>query len=154
MVRLLCEDDPVHFLPCTLDRPRPDGLPNYTVDTLEQLRTKQPDVELFSIIGADSFRELPHWRSPDRLLALAEWIVVSRPGHPLQFASSATTTAPRVHHIEEIEIPIASRDLRARLQAGESCADSLPAAVIRYIRKHHLYAADQEPNWEPSASAT
>ena len=82
MVELACSPEP-RFAVSELDAPRPDGAPNYTVDTLETLHETMPDTRLFNLVGADSFLDLPLWHGPERLLELAEWIVVSRPGFPL-----------------------------------------------------------------------
>jgi nicotinate-nucleotide adenylyltransferase len=90
MVTLACDSTPhpdrkpdPRFLASTVDAPHPDGTPNFTVDTLETLARQLPGATLFALAGADSFLDLRRWRQPDRLLTLAEWIVVSRPGFPL-----------------------------------------------------------------------
>jgi nicotinate-nucleotide adenylyltransferase len=48
------------------------GGPSYTVDTLRELRRLRPDAELYFIIGADTIRELPTWREPEKVLRLAQ----------------------------------------------------------------------------------
>jgi nicotinate-nucleotide adenylyltransferase len=139
------------FALTALDRPRPDSLPNYTVDLLEELAREHPDATLFAITGADSFLTLRQWRSPDRLLALAEWIVVSRTDFPLtpaflhrsEFALTPAQRA-RIHLLPGIHDDISATDLRAQLHAPASQTDhileqSLPSAVAAYIRDHHLY---------------
>ena len=87
MVRLACTPNhhliDARFAISTLDAPRPDGAPNYTIDTLAALTHEYPAASLFVITGADSFLTLPGWRSPGQLLDVAEWIVVSRPEFPL-----------------------------------------------------------------------
>ena len=82
MVELACRVD-ARFSVSGIDAPWPDGSPNYTVDTLAALREEMPDARLFNLVGADSFLDLRRWREPERLLELAEWIVVSRPGFAL-----------------------------------------------------------------------
>src|ERR1019366_7429858 len=62
------------FAVSSVDAPRPDGAPNYTVDTLAALARAAPAATLFVLAGADSFLTLRNWRSPAQLLALAEWI--------------------------------------------------------------------------------
>lgn len=145
MVTLACAEDP-RFIPSTIDAPRPDGQPNYTVDTLAQLRQQKPEDTLFNLVGADSFLSLPHWRDPIRLLDLAEWIVVSRPGSPLDLwhddlSSLRLTPAQRarIHLLETIHEDISATHLRQRLHSGDPCADLLPSAVADYIQIHHLY---------------
>lgn len=132
------------FLVSTLDAPRPDGQPNYTVDTLAALAREYPAADLFVLTGADSFLTMRKWRSPDRLLALAEWIVVSRPEFPLaqaQLAQLALAPAQlaRVHLLATVQEDVSATELRRRLQAGDPCPGLLSPAVAAYIQAHHLY---------------
>ena len=127
-----------------MDRPREDGAPNYTVDLLGEMRRARPMDDLFAISGADSFLTLRRWKEPDRLLALAEWIVVSRPGFLLgreEMASLGLTEAQsgRVHVLSNLKEEVSATELRRRLAAGEDCADLLPGSVETYIRERGLY---------------
>ena len=132
------------FAVSSVDAPRPDGAPNYTVDTLAALTREYPAATLFVLTGADSFLTLRGWRSPDRLLELAEWIVVSRPEFPLsepQLAPLALTAAQRsrVHLLTTVHEDVSATELRQRLHAGDPCPGLLPAAVADYIQTHRLY---------------
>lgn len=141
MVALACAQDP-RFHPSTIDAPRSDGQPNYTVDALAELKQTTPDATLFNLVGADSFLSLPHWRDPIRLLALAEWIVVSRPGFSLDNLASLQLTPlqrNRIHLLETVHEDISATSLRQRLQTGDPCPDLLPAEVADYIQAHRLY---------------
>jgi nicotinate-nucleotide adenylyltransferase len=141
MVTLACLPDP-RFGASNLDAPRSDGLPNYTVDALSRLHQLMPGAKLFNLVGADSFLDLPRWHQPDRLLELAEWIVVSRPGFPLDDLSSLNLTSnqrSRVHVLQTIHDDVSATMLRERLKSGDDCTDLLPQAVLDYIRTHQLY---------------
>lgn len=141
MTALACTEDK-RFQASSLDSPRPNGLPNYTVDTLAELQRTMPDATLFNLIGADSFLDLPRWHQPDRLLELAEWIVVSRPGFSLNDLSSLHLTAhqrSRVHLLQSVHEDVSATNLRQRLHTGDLCADLLPVAVSNYIQTHRLY---------------
>jgi nicotinate-nucleotide adenylyltransferase len=141
MVGLACATDP-RFTASVIDAPRADGSPNYTVDTLISLRNDMPEARLFNLVGADSFLSLPQWREPRRLLALAEWIVVSRPGYPLGNLSSlhlSPAERTRVHLLETVHYDLSATSLRECLAAGESCDDQLTTDVAAYIRSHSLY---------------
>ena len=141
MVGLACAADP-RFASSTIDAPRPDGIPNYTVDTLAQLARLMPNATLYNLVGADSFLSLRHWRDPERLLALAEWIVVSRPGYPLDDLSGlqlTPTQRARVHLLETVHEDVSATLLRERLAIGDDCDDLLPAPVAAYLRFHKLY---------------
>jgi nicotinate-nucleotide adenylyltransferase len=141
MVELVCTEDQ-RFAASNLDSPRPDGLPNYTVETLSRLKEMMPEAKLYNLVGADSFLDLPRWRLPERLLELAEWIVVSRPGFPIGDLSELGLTPNqrgRIHLLQTVHEDVAATDLRERLEAGDPCADLLPASVSAYIQAHRLY---------------
>ena len=64
MVSLLCDLQPVdlapRFVPSTIDAPRADGSPNYTIDALSALRSRcKDDDAIFVLVGADAFLGLP-----------------------------------------------------------------------------------------------
>jgi nicotinate-nucleotide adenylyltransferase len=141
MVELACRVDP-RFAVSDVDAPRSDGEPNYTVRTLSMLHDTWPDARLFNLVGADSFLSLPRWHEPERLLELAEWIVVSRPGFPLANLSALGLTPrqrARVHLLQTVHEDVAATNLRERLEAGDQCADVLDPAVAAYIKAQRLY---------------
>lgn len=144
LVALTCAEDP-RFAVSDLDAPHHDGTPNYTVDTLRRLADTLPEARLFNLIGADSFRSLGHWREPRQLLALAEWIVVSRPGFDLPehaAPESLELTDPerdRIHLLTSVHEDVSATDLRARLRWGDPCADLLPTLVAQAIQQKNLY---------------
>ena len=141
MVALACAADE-RFAVSNLDAPRPDGLPNYTVRTLDLLKDLLPEAELFLLAGADSFHTLAQWREPQRLLALAEWIVVSRPGFTLADPADMPLTPAqrgRLHVLDTVHEEVSATALRARLEQGQSCVGMLPERVEAYIQTHRLY---------------
>lgn len=142
MVALMCTHDP-RFQSSDLDAPRPDGGPNFTVDTLEQLQCGAPDgTQLFAIVGADSFIELPRWHRSERLMEMAEWIVVSRPGFRIDRSSVGALEsrfAPRIHTLEGVMENVSATDLRRRLAHSEDCSALLTAEVAAFIEDHGLY---------------
>lgn len=141
MVELACRPDS-RFAVSDLDAPVGDGAPNYTVQTLATLQETMPDARLFNLVGADSFLDLRRWHEPERLLELAEWIVVSRPGFPLADLSRLGLTPHqrgRVHLLQTVHEDVAATNLRGRLEAGDLCTDVLSPAVSAYIQANHLY---------------
>lgn len=167
MVELACKADP-RFVPSSLDAPRPDGLPNYTVDTLTTLRNSLARADqLFCLVGADSFRDLPRWREPERLLALCDWIVVSRPGIPLPPPPLSTIPLPPVplstiplppvplptiqdeensyiHRLDSVYEEVSATEIRNSIirnsiSSSHPATGLVPPGVEQYIREHHLY---------------
>jgi nicotinate-nucleotide adenylyltransferase len=115
-----------------LDRP---GL-TYTVDTLRDLRSARPDVDLFFITGADAVAEILQWKDADQLWSMAHFVAVNRPGHSLSLAS---IPAEAVTQVEVPALSISSTDCRRRAQAGEPVWYLVPDGVVQYIAKHGLY---------------
>jgi nicotinate-nucleotide adenylyltransferase len=120
--------------------------PSYTVDTVDQLsRTRAGDVPLTVILSAESFRGLPSWHEPERLLTAARIAIVPRGGlaapgrrwveehFPGLAAQIVALDAPRLR--------LSATEIRARIAAGRSIRYLVPEAVIRYIEDHALYRA-------------
>ncbi|MDE3200481.1 MAG: nicotinate (nicotinamide) nucleotide adenylyltransferase [Acidobacteriota bacterium] len=84
MTELATSDEP-GMLVSRVDAPRPDGAPNYTIDTLRSVRTCiAADAELFCLIGADSMHGFRHWYRAAEIPFAASLIVASRPGENLE----------------------------------------------------------------------
>ncbi|ADV63265.1 nicotinate (nicotinamide) nucleotide adenylyltransferase [Isosphaera pallida ATCC 43644] len=129
---------------CDLDLKRPG--PHFTVDLLDLIRERQPQADLFFLVGADSLLELPTWRQPEKLVRQAQLIVVNRPGLDLnpwespavrQLFADAGVAQPLSVTIPPIGL--ASRDLRADLARGKSIRYRVPRAVEMLIQERRLY---------------
>jgi nicotinate-nucleotide adenylyltransferase len=130
---------------------------SYTFDTLRTLQGEgwRP-AQIFFVLGADAFAEIATWYRFPAVLDEANFVVVSRPGTSLDAALARTTVlASRVRRtdaqyasdgtgifpVEAQTRDISSSAIRARLAAGLSIADLVPAPVARHIVGHHLYGA-------------
>lgn len=123
------------FEACRIEMDR-EG-PSYSADTLEELSRRYPDAQFWLIIGLDSLVDLPRWRAPDRILALARPLVVPRPG-------KWTVPAKLEGRFDWLDLPeadISSTEARRRISAGEPLADLLPESVQRVIQQRGIYGA-------------
>lgn len=118
----------------------------YTVDTLRYFRQEHPQAELFLLLGADMFNDLPHWHRAEEVCRLALPLVARRAGGAeIDFGLLAHLVEPdrleamRRHQVEMPAIGISSTDLRRRVAAGRSIRYQTPRAVEEYIRSHGLY---------------
>ncbi len=118
---------------------------NYTVDTLAALDAEDPRRELFFLMGADSLADLPNWREPARICELCVPVVVRRQGLEPDYSGLAPLVSPerlaliRQHQVEMPLVELSSRDIRARVAAGQSIRYRTPRAVEKYIETHQLY---------------
>jgi nicotinate-nucleotide adenylyltransferase len=123
---------------------RRDG-PSYTALTLEALHGEGfAPAQLFFITGSDAFAEVTTWYDYPRILQLANFVVVSRPGapHPTDLIlnpESLIPSAPRVLSVEAATPDVSSTDIRRRIGSGESIDGLVPSSVADHIRRHRLY---------------
>lgn len=118
--------------------------PSYTVDTLAELQSEHPGAELFFLMGGDSLAEFASWRDPAGILRQATVVVAGRSGAAAPdlerlTAAAGPDAAHRVRFVDMPPIGISSRDLRARIAAGQSIRYQVPRAVECLIREHRLY---------------
>jgi nicotinate-nucleotide adenylyltransferase len=121
-----------------LDRPGP----SYTVDTLRALREQRPpDDELVLLLGADQAVELPSWREPDQVLALAETGVAARAElGPAEVRSRlAGLEGGRLRFFDMPRVDISSSLVRRRVAVGLPIRYLVPGEVERQIAARDLY---------------
>lgn len=112
--------------------------PSFTVDTLEALAARHEGDRLRLVCGADNLAGFGAWKDPDRLLALADLVVFSRPGAPVQDLPLGLA-GDRVHLVSDFHHEVSSTRIRAMLAAGQPVERLVPADVITYIETHRLY---------------
>ncbi len=121
------------------------GEPSYTVDTLATLRARLPeDVTLRLLIGSDQSRAFDRWREHEKILELAEPVVMVRPPETrdgvldaLPAGFDRDTWANRLVDVPAIDV--SSTEVRRRVAAGEPVHGLTPPAVATYIAEHGLY---------------
>lgn len=120
-----------------------DG-PSYTVDTLRELREREPEDELFLILGGDQALALPTWHEPEQVLELATLGVFER-GSSSRNAIGITigrmVGADRVRFLEMPRIDISSTMVRRRAATGKPIRYLVPDKVANYIGAQSLYGA-------------
>jgi nicotinate-nucleotide adenylyltransferase len=137
----------------------------YTVETLTRFcETLGEKARLFFVMGADSWEEITTWREWERVLALTDQLVVTRPGYELPTGHvteavrervvdvrGATRTrvedelkkdeGARVYLTDAANVRAAATDVRGAVARGEWDAlnELVVPAVAEYIRKYGLY---------------
>jgi len=141
------------------DELRQDG-PSYTVDTLErQLARGQTPSQIFFITGADAFADIATWKRYPEVLDLANFVVVSRPGHRIDALPSRlpaladrmrpsadappSGATPLIFLLQAPTPEVSSTIVRDRLRRGEPITGLVPPLVETHILQHRLYSADQ-----------
>ena len=116
--------------------------PSYTIDTLREVASEEPDTDLFLLLGADAALGLPDWRSPDEIFELARVAVAPRPGVDREEVESAIQGAGGADRTTFFPIPrtdITATLIRERIGAGEPFGHLVPQRVAERIREKGLY---------------
>ena len=135
---------------------------SYTLPTLQSVHDEDASRPLALLIGSDAFAGLASWYHWEQLFTLAHFVVVERPGSPLdidalpealreQVQRRLTTDPSRLSRqlagsiVRQVVTPqpIAATAIRAALAQGRqgraAVRGLLPATVLAYIDRHHLY---------------
>ena len=143
MVEGATRGDPV--LRCSRLEIERGGL-SYSLDTVDELRRRHPDVHWCFIIGSDSLPELRTWHRIGDLLERCEVVTLLRPGFAREALTDAAIGLPapwperlRGRIAEGHGIGISSTDIRRRVAEGASIRYLVPPSVEEYIALHGLY---------------
>lgn len=128
MLQLACAVDP-RF---EVSRIEEGAERSYSILTIEKLRANGTGPLSF-LIGADAFAEIRSWYRWQDVVALVEFIVVTRPRAHHEIPPGAI-----VHELTGVRLPESSTEIREQLQRGGSDV-ALPTPVLHYIRDHGLY---------------
>lgn len=140
MIRRAIADNP-HFQFSDIELQR-EGM-TYTVDTLEILTKKYPDVEFYFIMGADSLYHMETWRDCERILKLSKIVAASRDDSysaiDAQIEYINDKYDAEVLRLNSPNLEISSSYLRKQMKLGRSCRYLLPDSVREYIMEKKLY---------------
>ncbi len=89
-----------------------------TVDTLEELKRRYPEIDFKLLMGSDIRSEAHKWKRFDRICELAEIIWIGRAGQSQE--ASDTIVLP----------DISSSEIRKRIKDGRSLEGLIPARVL------------------------
>lgn len=157
MVALACADHP-KFVPSVAEAPVDGATPHvyYSVDTVRRFHREHPNDQLFFILGADQFLEIPTWRNYEMLLDSCDFIIASRPGFRIEALrlvippeKLGRTASPDPNKIQlrktmvnlltTVSSHVSSTETRERLAHGQSIRGLVPPRVEEYILGQALY---------------
>lgn len=108
---------------------RRDG-PSYTVDTLERIAAAHPGDRLFLVLGSDQYKGLSGWRSPERIVQMADLAVLRRAGGTI-VADERFPFRP----VDVTRVDLSSTEVRRRLAAGRSIRYLVPDVILEDVER-------------------
>lgn len=134
--------------------------PSYTYDTLRELQREHHDASsadllLYLVVGGDAFTQLNTWHKWRDILALANVIVLTRPGHDLPRGGVMAAVlnerlvedredflsceSGAIYSIALKQWSISATQIRESISRGILPVKLMPKVVAEYIREHDLY---------------
>jgi len=132
----------------------------YTVETLTRLNELLPDNELFFVMGSDSWRDIRTWREWEKVLALTNHIVVTRPGFEISGdhvteeirerivnvrgesnPDIADEGSHKIYFTDTVNLEISASEIRKKIRENDAgWRDDLTLEVAKYIEKYQIYS--------------
>ena len=103
--------------------------PSYTIDTIEQIRTRERDTDIFCLVGQDNVAGLSRWHRFEELQKLVTFVVLDRTGEE----------ASHSYLVVQRKIDISATEIRKRVASQCSIRYLVPEAVEEIIRRRGLY---------------
>lgn len=119
---------------------------SYTFETLKYLKNQYKDSNLYFIVGADSFHDIPTWYKPRAIMELCTLLVYERNGYDRQtdFENIKKEYYCKVEFINSARVDISSSQIRELVSKGEEIAEYVPSVVADYISRNGLYRKNEE----------
>lgn len=117
---------------------------HYTYQTLGRLKEKYPGDDFYFIIGADSLRDFPTWKEPEKIASVCTLLVACRDTsgiHELKakIAEISKLFGTKCFIMNSPKVDAASKEIRAMISEGKDVSKYLEKSVCDYIRKQRLY---------------
>ena len=116
--------------PMELQRPAP----SYAIETIETFRQREPEAELFYLIGEDNVGRIETWHRFADLSQMVQFVVLGRSGEKTEHPYRAIR-----RHLD-----ISATNIRNRVATGHSIRYLVPPAVEAIIRDRQLYREPQK----------
>ena len=134
------------------------GGKSFTVDTITEYAKKIDAADLFLIVGLDAFEELDRWKDFEKILTLANLIVVTRPNHTLPFTAGdlpegiqplvavfdrqyvALNSGRSIEFVRLNDQDVSSTDIRKRMRSGQNVDRHLDLKVEEFLRANQIFA--------------
>lgn len=114
----------------------------YTYQTLDYLKEKYPDDEIYFVCGTDNLSYLDKWKNAEYLIDHNQFIIIKRDTNPIE-PLLEKFQEKKDHFVETNIIPQETNSswIREKIKEGkiEEVKDFVPQEVLTYIEENNLY---------------
>lgn len=109
--------------------------PSYTINTLEHLKEKYPNMKFSLIMGADSLKSIIKWKNYELILSNYTTYVYPRPNIDI----SEFQNNPNIKMVNAPIMEISSSFIRESIKNKKALEFFMPEKVYKYIQEMHFY---------------
>ena len=113
--------------------------PSYMVHTLTSLQEEHPSDRITLILGYDAFLSLPKWHQWEKVVSMAQLLVMNRQSSVDIDIPKALQNLPSVRFFDAGEYDFSSSQIRKELKQDIDVSSKLPQDVYNYIMAKGLY---------------
>lgn len=140
LVKAAIADDPIFEL-STLELDREP--PQFALDTVREVKRREPQAKIYYLIGEDSLQDLPKWHEPVQFIDEVDFLgVMQRPGYNTDMTileEQISGLKRKVKYIDAPLLEISSHQIRVRIQQNHPFKYYLPEKVFQKIIELDLY---------------
>jgi nicotinate-nucleotide adenylyltransferase len=127
------------FIPDTYEIDK--GGVSYSYDTIQYLKSKHPNSEIFLLIGSDQAVSFKEWKEWEWILNNTQLCIAMREGfsEPEELMDMLKIGIKSPIILNSPLIKISATDIRLKLKIGESVIEYVPREVEEYIKSNKLY---------------
>lgn len=139
MCKLLFNDEKYSVSDCEIKR----GGKSYTFDTLNFIKSKYNDAELYLFMGSDMLLSFHKWYRYEDILSMCTLCAISREDDKthtemLQYSADMLKNG-NVIVFDVIPVQVSSSQIRETIRSGKCCDELLDDRISSYIKEHNLY---------------
>jgi nicotinate-nucleotide adenylyltransferase len=112
------------------------------VQTLSELQVRHPQATFYLLVGSDQAASFSQWHEWERILEIAQLVVVERPMLSSETAAAVEWHNLSIERVMQMHMPlmgISSSELRASFACGQPDSDLVSPPVAHYIQQNQLY---------------
>ena len=102
-----------------------------------------PHMTMRLLIGGDQMKEFGNWKTPEKIVEIADPLVMVRPPDTRESLLASVSEPHRgfwaSRFVDVAQMDITSSEVRRRVAASEPYDDLVGPEVAQYIRSHRLY---------------
>ncbi len=109
---------------------------NYTYDLIRKIKSENPAIEPFFIIGSDILNELTKWYKYEWLLENITFAVIKRPDQKIDHKLSEEQLK-KLKFVDMTPVPVSSTEIRYRIKKDQPITGLVPDSILEDILSYY-----------------